>query len=442
MKKPLKDFLDIENTYNLLDVKYDGQSIWAYNRVEFYFRNFIGSPKKLKRNQSIKRLISILYSVVGLIGFNWKRKSAVFFLHPRLNQENGYYFCKFSNDLILKYEQAGASVGVVEMPFHGTHFYNKKNSRNHLPILFIKLIARIEVKLKHYFDLYDPGVRGAIEEFSGLIGNIYKIGEEQKYWEEKFFETYLYCSSLEKYIKFFLIKQRPQQIYEVVYYDPLIMKVNEIAFSMGIQTYEFQHGFISAHHVAYNLKDPRCKYTWIPTYLYSFNNKWIENIKWPIPTEKRIHYGYPFLEQFAKSNKIDNNCRKGILLINQPIIRQQLLGLAKDLSQSVDLGQYVIYYKLHPEEYDQRAVYEEWLAGTGVIIISLEEPLYNLFLKTQIQIGVYSTVLYEGLSFNLKTIIMKWTNYEYYAGLIDAKHCKLAENSQQVLHIIKAWSGE
>jgi len=66
-------------------------------------------------------------------------------------------------------------------------------------------------------------------------------------------------------------------------------------------------------------------------------------------------------------------------------------------------------YKLHPGEFSRWKSYkslQKLNEFKNVLIIKDEIPLYELLAMSVLQIGVYSTALYEGVEFGCKTILL------------------------------------
>jgi len=62
-----------------------------------------------------------------------------------------------------------------------------------------------------------------------------------------------------------------------------------------------------------------------------------------------------------------------------------------------------------------------WLINANIKILDdSKTSLYNLFSESEIQVGVASTAVYEGLAFGLKTYILDVPGSEYFQPLIDA----------------------
>ena len=107
------------------------------------------------------------------------------------------------------------------------------------------------------------------------------------------------------------------------------------------------------------------------------------------------------------------------------------LSLYKDLNMK-------IIYKLHPGEYYQWEKRYPWLNNPIISVIDSDQiSLYELFAKSKYQIGVYSTSIYEGLTFNLKTYLLDLPGVEYMDYLIENNYVKLIKDIDDFVLNIK-----
>jgi hypothetical protein len=177
----------------------------------------------------------------------------------------------------------------------------------------------------------------------------------------------------------------------------------EVCSDMCIPTVELQHGIIQNNHFGYNFPGERTKDTF-PDHLFVWGDFWEEAVTYPIPNKNIFSVGFPYLEQSADmySNISHNN---QILFISQGNIGKILSKLAVKVHNHPNIG-YDVVYKIHPKQYDQWKVKYPWLVNAGIDVVdSSEPPLYELFAKSNAQVGVQSTAIYEGLCFNLETYI-------------------------------------
>jgi len=107
---------------------------------------------------------------------------------------------------------------------------------------------------------------------------------------------------------------------------------------------------------------------------------------------------------------------------------------------------YSIIFKLHPKQYGSwREQFREMLCAVppNVSILGEKGPsLYELFATSAIQVGVFSTALYEGLGFGLRTIICQLPGYIFVEKLIEAKYADLAKNGQDIIRLISSGSNK
>ena len=104
------------------------------------------------------------------------------------------------------------------------------------------------------------------------------------------------------------------------------------------------------------------------------------------------------------------------------------------------LSDFKIMYKLHPDEdVENNSQYERLLKYKYNIEIigKNNDSLYECFAKSQIQIGVYSTGLYEGIAFNLKTFILKINGSQYLSDLVSEGHAVYVTAPAQIIQCLK-----
>jgi hypothetical protein len=151
---------------------------------------------------------------------------------------------------------------------------------------------------------------------------------------------------------------------------------------------EMQHGFIDENHPDYFYpEDTELEYA--PDYFFTWGERWKQKEPFQKNVERRVT-GYPFLETFDDSESHDG---EKILVISQPIYREQLVDFAVTLSESSSKD---VVYRLHPsEEIEEYSDVSEKLKITQ----AGEKSLYNQFKESEAVLGVNSTALYEAIYF-------------------------------------------
>lgn len=210
--------------------------------------------------------------------------------------------------------------------------------------------------------------------------------------------------------------------------------------SLGIRSVELQHGAITPLHLGYSFEGEfRTKETFAD-YLLAWGDYWRTCVEYPIPKEKVVSIGFPYFE-IKKDSYSTITRRRQILFISQDTVGKTLSKIAVELSKADDLG-YDILYKLHPAE--QRGWREQypWLAMSKIQVVAKQDAdLYELFAESLIQVGVYSTALFEGLAFGLQTYVIDAPGIEHARPLLETGMVQKASNVEELMQHIKDAKG-
>ena len=150
-------------------------------------------------------------------------------------------------------------------------------------------------------------------------------------------------------------------------------------------------------------------------------------------------------------NKDKETNQKQILFISQGVIGKYLSKLAYELADNLNQNEmeeddnedYTFIYKLHPGEYGTWRENYDYLTkaidefDNFTVIDKSEPPLYELFAKSNYQIGAFSTAIYEGLAFNCKTFIIDVPGVEYLDDLINKNIVKKVKSSEELINYLK-----
>lgn len=198
----------------------------------------------------------------------------------------------------------------------------------------------------------------------------------------------------------------------------------------NIPTIEIQHGTISPFHIGYSYPGNSTKQAF-PDYLLTFGRFWEETVNLPIDKSRIFTFGYPYLdEQLATTAKIAK--KKQLVLLSQSSLGNSLVAFALKLLNHLP-SDWECIYKLHPGEvHDWQNEYPE-LAASGIQVITREPPsLYELLAESQIQVGVYSTAIFEGLALGCRTYLVNLPGHEHMQPLIDENICTLINNPGEI----------
>ncbi len=236
-----------------------------------------------------------------------------------------------------------------------------------------------------------------------------------------------------KYYDKILAKTKPKCIIEICYYEFTKLVLNEVAKDKNIKVIELQHGIMGNDHAAYNFKRKQ-SLPCFPDYVFLFGEYWRETTRFPIDNNKLIPVGFPYFEKKVQCKNSIKKDKKVFLFLSQPTIGVELSNLAVSLNQKLNEEEYKIIYKLHPNEFTNwETNYNNLLKSNIEVIDNAEKDLYHYFSLSDYQVGVYSTALYEGIGYGLKTFILQTVGYEYMLDLINRKNAILVNNATDII---------
>ena len=210
--------------------------------------------------------------------------------------------------------------------------------------------------------------------------------------------------------------------------------------NLKIPVIELQHGVIYPFHLGYSY--PRSQLGTVdifPDYFFTYGEYWNNIAPFPIKKKNIIATGFPYFERQVLKNRRISDESNTLLFISQNTIGLELFKIAIDVAKRVTTQD--VIFKLHPKQYHNWTESYSSLIEDGIpsnlSVLGVESPpIYELFAISKIQIGVFSTAIYEGLGFGLKTIICMLPGWTYCENLIKKDYAKLARNSDEVIELI------
>ena len=247
----------------------------------------------------------------------------------------------------------------------------------------------------------------------------------------------IFACQQKKRLRKVINKINPKTIIEVVHYDCRNMIINEISEELGIPTIELQHGTIHRDHSAYIYHQRTENLPWLPDYILTFSDFWSSKIKMPIEKSHIISVGFPYFEKMRNRYSAEKESGKEtILFISQSTIGKQLSEFAIEVSRLLEKSRYHIIYKLHPAELDNWALNYANLLHSDIEVDFSRESIYKTFAKCDFQVGVYSTALYEGLGFHLRTFIYKIGHYDVMEDIVEAGFAEVVSNPHEFVSML------
>lgn len=188
----------------------------------------------------------------------------------------------------------------------------------------------------------------------------------------------------------------------------------------GAKVFEIQHGFISRSHPAYSF--PRVRIQTSPNRLLVWGKFWKQSARLPIGCRARVTG--PSLT-FAKQRSeaaVKEKVAGSILFTSQGAIGDELFEQAALWAKL--LPDHSVTFRLHPNESLEH--YEAKIRPANLSISHKTPTFLELLATTEFLVGVFSTTLYEGLSFGAKVVVLPLAGYENAAAAIERGSMQLA----------------
>ena len=467
VKEICQNIWNLEEKYELNHKEIQGCYPWQLIRMYLYYE----ITRKTNVFESAQQSsLSLFDKISSFIPF---AKNSVFsnplsgnetvdvliFDHPRKVIFNGEYhdiYSYFLKDTLNKY---GKTFETIESPYLNNHFRTKRNIKENnvrfndrilLGSFIHKTMRRGKLPFTDEEKQLINTVKGELETVFKIEINLFRIIEDH---------ILNFQYDYKKYIEL-LQKRKPKAVFLVVAYENKALVA--ACKKMNIEIIELQHGTISPYHLGYSYPENTRKLhneikeiEYFPDKILSFGDYWKNASYYPIEPEKIISMGFPYFEENSETymGMMEEELNQGtddkqILFISQGVIGKYLSKLAYETAENINdennhTQNYQFIYKLHPGEYGTWQENYDFLNkavnefGNFIVIDESQPPLYELFAKSNYQVGAFSTAIYEGLAFNCKTFIIDVPGVEYLDDLIEKDIVKKVKNSEELINYLK-----
>jgi hypothetical protein len=224
---------------------------------------------------------------------------------------------------------------------------------------------------------------------------------------------------------------QPRLIVEVVGYRLVNQVLALLAHERGIPIAELQHGTLGSAHPAYNFAPGRRPESF-PDHLLLFGALWrTATPGLPLDLAHTPAIGYAWLElQRQAYVRLRASGLRRVLFLSQGSIGRELSRVAAELRQLLPRAEFEIVFRLHPSEARAwQRTYPELARADVRVETAAERPLYATQSDVDVQVGVYSTALLEGVAFGLQTYLIALPGHEQLALLTAAGIARLVPDA-------------
>lgn len=414
-----ESFLQYEKENKLYDREVLGFKYWEYVRFVIYtevkikvsqLSELLAMPNLTWKNYRFN--LKELNKYLGLSKI--KKCDLLFISHPRRINQSGKYENIYTDE-VEKYLSSKYKCLTFEEPCWNSYVSSDKG---HLfpttteNIRYTDILELSYLLKKKIYKFFNKNKIKLIEK--EVINILCDLNNEYNvdimYLKDRTVNSIIYGLLMkQKYFKI-LKKTNPKAV--LINYWPTDFKtlVMDICNDLEIPTVELQHGTITfddpIEHKCYD--NNICKN--VSDYFFSFGKVHTdENYLTTKPTCLK-EVGYPFLEKKVKEKYklpvgLEKN-KKYILIISQTIIGEEMSEFASRLADLLmNNDEYRIIFKFHPNEVDRK--YSNLEKKNIIQIKQKGEEIYKYQNFSYLQVGVYSTAIYEGLAFGIPTFILR-----------------------------------
>jgi len=405
-------FLRKEQEHNMFDKEVLGIKYWEYVRpfISCETNSIISNSSAMfsKNSFFFKKYFLNIANIKKYFLKNDKYDILVV-SHPRRVEDKGKYknnyidfyidYLKDKYKIIALEEPTWSSLGVSNK----AHDFPLYTENIYLTDIHEQLFL-LKKKIYKYFHF--KKYKKILTEYKktlDIVNSWYEYSHDLITFEKFFVESIIRLDLDKKYIKKILKRTAPKVV--MLHYMPSIFKqmlINECN-KKNITTIEIQHGTITKIDPLVNKCLDVTKLQNDTKYIFSFGENQVSKYALSIKNISNVvNIGFPFFEE--KLHKIKVKKKKYILIISQSTIGDSMAIFASQLADLLSNSKYKIVFKYHPNEMSKDY---GCLKKKNIIEIKKEKTIYDIQNQSILQIGSYSTALYEGFAMKVPTLVVK-----------------------------------
>jgi hypothetical protein len=358
--------------------------------------------------------------------------------HPRWLPYQGRYMCPYSEPLLW-----GTSRSRVRLTghFQGRYFLPDGGGDTRYVDLALAL-AHAQFRLR---EVMGRGLSGQdqreLADLAGRLGAQLGAAPSAQALTRRARTAVLSHLGLQPSLDHLLEHVQPRLVVNVVGYRLVHQLLTLRARDHGIPVAELQHGTIGAAHAAYNFSPGR-RPDAFPDYLLTFGDVFraiTPGLPLPAAAVRPIGYGWLDLQQHAFPRHAPSAGPRRVLFLSQRDIGERLSQLAVELQNRLPQGSAQLVYRLHPSEaVGWRERYPALAASAIVVEEASARALYAAQADADVQVGVYSTALIEGIAFGLDTVLVALPGHEQLSFLLERKLARCVDDAAGLAAMLDA----
>jgi hypothetical protein len=193
---------------------------------------------------------------------------------------------------------------------------------------------------------------------------------------------------------------------------------------LGIPSIELQHGVISPFHAPYHFPG-RPVVAYAPDVFLTFGRFWTETTELPGNTRAAV-IGCSYLQDYAQRAAAPK--RRQVFVVSQGTVARRLAALVQEIARLAP--DWTFIYRAHPVQASTEGMGE---FPPNVRFAQPPADPYEPLLESDVQMGVYSTLLFEGMALGARTIVLDLPGAEHMRPVIARGDAVLARTAQDAV---------
>ncbi|TYB33017.1 MAG: hypothetical protein FXF49_08445 [Flexistipes sinusarabici] len=420
----------------MFNQKIQGVYFWKLIRIKIFLDiatelvNY-GQPHTIPKQNIINTLGDLFYMIFnsyihGVYSRKNKKEILIFESGRKTFVENNYIDIYIS-DIVEELKKSNSSYEIVDKPvLRKRHFNKSSGERSYYEHMFLSYVFKRIMPSKKLSSKEKRIIRDIEVELKNSFSINFKL--------HSYIKNQIKIFKLDKTFYVKLLKKRGvKKVFLVCSYgkEALIQACKE----KGIECIELQHGTMGRYHLGYSFPI-KIKVPYFPDKIYVFGKFWYDTTPLPLNKNNIIIKGNFYFNNLLKKYKELPKINNQIVFISQGTIGYQLSIIAFEFAMKyIDFH---VIFKLHPGEFGRwQNEYPRLCKAIKLknftLIDNQKRSLHEVLAKSQYQVGVSSTAIFEGLALSCKTIIVSLPGYEYMDYLLHKNFAVLARNSKEIL---------
>lgn len=423
--------------------------IWPLIRLHFAkISNF--------QNKNQKKILSTKKNYLKLLNFLFKNffqktKIVDVFAYSRsednITDEDNNYYDKNLDSVIKKFRTESQSIEKYILYNNNSNELPNIEEVYHFSLLTYSTINYILFRLSILFKLNIRKFKKEILFLNKFLDKNFKIDTNDMYKDLTI--IYFYSKLFQKILK----KKKPKLVIVSCYYNLIGFSLIHAANKLNIPSVDVQHGICEPVHIMYNNWNyiPKKGYNIIPNFFMSWGEKTADSINFYFNNSphKAVIGGKLDLNQykFDKNKSIIIKKLKKIIGKDKKIIlfTCSLKNIPENFYQSIiELSKknncffLIRFHPLHSFSYSEKLInnLKKNKINCFDYEITSKANIYDLLSISDFHFTGDSTVAYEALNFNIKSIIIEKEGKIFFSDYISKKIFIYTENFNEIVSII------